>query len=221
MRCLPFLVMLFLFAVPATVPAETYQWTDAAGVKHFTDNPDAIPASYLNRVREIPSVHSDQKGISAPPPAVSAPSRAPSSPVEQSARKAQRADLGRERQKLQDSLATKRKELDQLRRKWTVAKGRTPAPKEIEEFEKKRAKGLVTDKDNPYIRRTPTPKEIEEFEKKRAKGPVSDKDNPYIIQGPFGMPGLAREAYYRKLDEVRQHEERIDRLRKELDALDR
>ena len=192
MRCLPFLVMLFLFAVPATVPAETYQWTDAAGVKHFTDNPDAIPASYLNRVRELPSVHSDQEGTSAPPPAVSAPSRAPSSPVEQSAREAQRADLGRELQKLQDGLTVKMKELDQLRRKWMLAKGRTPSAKEIAEFEKK-----------------------------RSQGKAGEKDNPYVNRNPLSTPGLAREAYYRKLDEVRQDEERIDRLRKELDALDR
>jgi hypothetical protein len=181
------MIILLLLAVPAAIPAETYQWTDAAGVKHFTDNPDTIPAKYLNHVRELPSAQPEQQGTAAPPPAVSVPPLSPSFPVEQGTLEARRANLGRELQKLQDGLPAKRMELDQLRRKWTKMKGRTP-----------------------------TPKEIAEFEQKKAKGPVSFADNPYLNKNPLGTPGRARETYFRKLDEVRQDEERIDRLRKEL-----
>lgn len=135
------------------------------------------------------------------------------------ARQAERDRLGKELQKLQEKLAAMEGELERLRRKSIFAKGRSPSRKEIEEYEKKRAKGPVSDNDNPYIRRTPTPKEIEEYEKKRAKGPVSDNDNPYLIKGPFGTPGLARETYYKKLDEFRMVEQQIDGLRKEINIL--
>ena len=148
--------MMFLFAVPAMVPADM-EW----------------------------------HGTAAPPPTDSGPVL-PSFPVEQSARETQRADLGRELQKLQDGLPAKKKALAQLRRKWTMVKGRAPSADEIAAFEKKRAQGKAVEKDNPYVNRN-----------------------------PLGTPGPAREAYYRKLDEVRQDEERIDRLRKELDAQDR
>lgn len=38
---------------PATAAAQIYQWTDAAGVVHYTTNPDSIPAQYLDEVRII------------------------------------------------------------------------------------------------------------------------------------------------------------------------
>jgi hypothetical protein len=192
MRCLPFLVMMFLLAVPATVPAETYQWTDAAGVKHFTDNSDTIPAKYRNRARALPLVQTEQRGSSALQPEGSVPALSPSSPIEQNALEARRAELGRDLQKLQDGLPAKRTELEQLRRKWTVIKGRTPSAEEIAEFEKK-----------------------------RAKGEAGEKDNPYINRNPLSTPGPAREAYFRKLDEIRTDEALVSQLRKELDALGR
>jgi hypothetical protein len=98
--------------------------------------------------------------------------------------------LDAELQKLQGSLPAKKNELDQLRRKWTKMKGRTP-----------------------------TPEEIAEFEKKLAKGQVSVKDNPYVNRSPLGAPGRAREAYYKKLDEIRADEARIGEIRKKLEAL--
>ena len=156
MRCLPFMFMLFLIAVPATVPADM-----------------------------------EQQETAVLTPAVSGPVL-PYAPLKQSALESQRADLGRELQKLQDSLPAKKKELALLRRKWTMVKGRVPSAEEIAAFEKK-----------------------------RAQGKAGEKDNPYVNRNPLSMPGPAREAYYRKLDEVRQDEERIARLRKELDAQDR
>jgi hypothetical protein len=98
--------------------------------------------------------------------------------------------LDAELQKLQESLPAKKNELDQLRRKWTRMKGRTPAPKEIAEFEKK-----------------------------LAKGQVSATDNPYVNKSSLGAPGLAREAYYKKLDEIKTDEALVGEIRKKLDAL--
>lgn len=106
------------------------------------------------------------------------------------ARQAERDRLGKELQKLQEKLAAMEGELERLRRKSIFAKGRSPSRKEIEEYEKK-----------------------------RAKGPVSYNDNPYLNKGPFGTPGLTRETYYKKLDEFRMVEQQIDGLRKEINIL--
>lgn len=38
---------------PASVRAQVYQWTDAAGVVHYTTNPDSIPGQHLDEVRII------------------------------------------------------------------------------------------------------------------------------------------------------------------------
>jgi hypothetical protein len=38
---------------PAPAVSQIYQWTDAAGVVHYTTNPDSIPAQHLDEVRII------------------------------------------------------------------------------------------------------------------------------------------------------------------------
>jgi predicted aspartyl protease len=38
---------------PAPAAPQVYQWTDAAGVVHYTTNPDSIPAQHLDEVRII------------------------------------------------------------------------------------------------------------------------------------------------------------------------
>lgn len=50
---------------------------------------------------------------------------------------------------LQDELSVKMEELVRLRRRWSASKGRIPTREEIEEFEKKRAKGEAKAEDNP------------------------------------------------------------------------
>jgi hypothetical protein len=97
------------------------------------------------------------------------------------------ADAQVELKALKESLPLKKKELARLHHKWTVAKGRVP-----------------------------TPEEIKDFEKKRAKGKVSFDDNPYVNKKPLSSPGLARQAYFKKLEEVRRDEERVRRLEQEL-----
>jgi hypothetical protein len=98
---------------------------------------------------------------------------------------AEYARLGQELQAVTEALADKKKELARLRHKWLVAKGRTPSAEELKEFEKKRAKGNTT-----------------------------VADNPYINKNPLSAPAYARTAYYKKLEEIRQDEERISRLEK-------
>jgi hypothetical protein len=98
--------------------------------------------------------------------------------------------VARELKSLQEGLAAQKAELAQLRHKWTVTKGRVP-----------------------------TEKELKDFEKKKAKGEAKPEDNPYFNKNPLSSPGRWREAYYRKLEEVRKDEERATRLERELDGL--
>jgi hypothetical protein len=91
---------------------------------------------------------------------------------------------------LRDGLAVKQAELDKLRHKWTVNKGRMP-----------------------------TAAEIKKFEEKRAKGPVTVEDNPFINKNPLSSPSRFRAAYFKKLAEINDDEVRVKMLEKELDAL--
>lgn len=98
-----------------------------------------------------------------------------------------RAKLAHELEALKDGLPAKKKELARLYHKWMVAKGRTP-----------------------------TEKELKEFEEKRAKGEATYEDNPYVNKKPLSNPAPARVAYYRKLEEVKKDEARIEQLEREL-----
>ncbi|MBI1848064.1 MAG: aspartyl protease family protein [Candidatus Rokubacteria bacterium] len=49
--------MMMLVACPAA--AQIYQWTDAAGVEHYTTDPARIPEAFRARVRELDSARSD------------------------------------------------------------------------------------------------------------------------------------------------------------------
>jgi hypothetical protein len=98
--------------------------------------------------------------------------------------------LAEELKKLQDGLPAKKKELARLHRKWVVVKGRMP-----------------------------TADELKKFEEKQADGEVKIEDNPYVNNNPLSSPGRHREAYYRKLYEIRNDEERIAALQDRLNAL--
>lgn len=102
------------------------------------------------------------------------------------------AALRGELRSVEARLQEKRSELARLRHRWVVAKGRVP-----------------------------TEKEMKEFEEKLAKGKADPLDNPYYNKNPLGTPAPARAAYFRKLEEVRQDEERLRRLREELGAGER
>lgn len=195
-RLLPFALLITL-STPVGALAGTYQWTDGAGVLHFTDNPEQIPAKYHDRVRELPSITKEKQESGSPDTAASpAPSSGVRAPLtgesERSAFRNEYDALTRELKKLQDALPGKKEELIRLHRKWTILKGKMPASDEIAAFEKKRAQGAV-----------------------------SVEDNPYVNKNPIISPALGREAYYRKLEEIRQDEERISRILQKLGSLER
>ena len=93
---------------------------------------------------------------------------------------------------LKNGLPAKKEELARLRRKWTLAKGRMPSAEEIKEFEEK-----------------------------RAEGEVKVEDNPYVNKSPLSSVGRHREAYFKKLNEIRSDEARIIRLKEEIAGLNR
>lgn len=176
----------FLLALSMSTLAQaaTYQWQDEQGVTHLTDNSDSIPARYLNRTKELPSAPGQ---VARETPAAS-PAAAPAASSSSATTGANGATTpSGELQSIKQALPAKKQELARLYRKWSIAKGRTPTAKEVEEFEKKRAKGKAT------------------FE-----------DNPYINKNPLSTPGVARLAYHKKLEEVRKDEERIRQLELDL-----
>lgn len=197
MRHTSLAVLLLVLWVPVISAASAYQWRDDQGVMHFTDDSDKIPERYLKRAKEIGSLRIDPKpgptaapvvGTTAPAAAAQAVQGAAPSPASNVASAGQ-AGISAELQGLREGLEAKRKELDRLHHKWSVAKGRTPSKDEVEEFEKKRAKGKATYKDNPYVNKK-----------------------------PLSSPAPARNAYYKKLDEIRNDEERVRQLELELKA---
>jgi len=110
--------------------------------------------------------------------------------LEENGQNAKYQSLVKELNTLLDGLAVKEAELDKLRHKWTVNKGRMP-----------------------------TAEEIKTFEEKRAKGPVTVEDNPYINKNPLSSPSRFRAAYFKKLAEINDDKVRARQLEKELDAL--
>ena len=181
----------FLLALSTSTLAQaaTYQWQDEQGVTHLTDNSDSIPARYLNRTKELPSAPGQvaRETPAASPAAATAASSSSATTGATGATSGQHGIPSGELQSIKQALPAKKQDLARLYRKWSVAKGRTPTKKEVEEFEKKRAKGKAT------------------FE-----------DNPYITQNPLATPGVARLAYHKKLEEVRKDEERIRQLELDL-----
>jgi hypothetical protein len=100
--------------------------------------------------------------------------------------------LASELRTLEAALPDKKKELVRLRHRWVVGKGRMPNAEEVKKFEEKQAEGKAT-----Y------------------------KDNPYVNNNPLSTPGMKRQAYLRKVEEIRRDEERIEKLREEMKRLKR
>ena len=53
MKLILLFLALLLMSFPPVVRAAFYQWVDAAGVTHFTDNPDQIPSRYRKRAKKL------------------------------------------------------------------------------------------------------------------------------------------------------------------------
>lgn len=201
------LLMVFSYLAPPVVHPSAYRWVDDKGVTHFTDNSDNIPARYLKRAGELPSVSSEkspaadatishsapgphfpQTAQTAPAASAAATGAVPTAPPPRDP--AERGRLATELKEVREELAVKRKELERLRHKWTVVKGRTPSEEELKEFEKKKREGKATYKDNPYVNKS-----------------------------PLSSPARARSAYFQKLEEVRKDEERARQLERELQEI--
>lgn len=192
MRHILLTALLLALLAPPLARASTYQWRDDNGVTHFTDDPDSIPARFVNRAKELASVRSETKPAPQAPAGPGTATLAPTAiePTAAEVDSSDKAQLSRELKGLQESLAAKKKELARLYHKWSVAKGRTP-----------------------------TKEEIAEFEKKRAAGKATFKDNPYVSKNPLATPAPARLAYFRKLEEVRKDEEKVSKLEQKLQGL--
>lgn len=186
MRPIAAIAVIFALSLSASAEAAMYKWQDDKGVLHFTDDSDKISARYQSRAREVARTPGEVEKQKMAEKAASQPAQ-PAAVVQSPAEAAPSDGGAEELQALKQALAQKRTELGKLRHKWVVAKGRNPSRKEIEEFEKKRAKGEA---------------ELE--------------DNPYISKNPLSRPGPARVAYYKKLEEIKKDEERIRALESEL-----
>lgn len=125
MRYLVF-VVLTIIAV-STAYAATYQWVDSAGVTHFTDDPDRVPAKYRSRARERESVKSEETS-NAPAPQTAPVAENPAAPVQRDVygghdeswwRSAFR-DLRQEQKALQDKLPEKREQLVAIHRRRVI-----------------------------------------------------------------------------------------------------
>lgn len=116
------LVFLLLLQINAPLAqAAFYQWSDANGVLHFTDDHNKIPMKYRKQARKL-----DLSGEPAPARPVLQPQASPqlsASPPEGQSEKWWRehfAALRGELQALQDGLQAKQEKLTQLRRKRTI-----------------------------------------------------------------------------------------------------
>ncbi len=120
------LLLLTIVAVSA-VQAETYEWVDRAGVTHFTDDPDRVPAKYRGRVKERESTKSEE--VRTAPVEQRAPA------AEKAAAPAQRElygghdeawwrtafrSLRNEQKSLQDGLPAKRDQLAAIHRRRVI-----------------------------------------------------------------------------------------------------
>jgi len=126
------LIMLAPFVLASAGEATTYEWTDDAGVVHFTDDQGNIPAKFQKKVKEL-NIGSDENVIS---PAAPAPQNTPpeaSSPSREADLyggfgerywRARFATLRGEIKSLEDSLPAKKDDFDKLRHK-RVVYGRT------------------------------------------------------------------------------------------------
>jgi len=125
------LIVLAPFVLMPTGEAATYEWTDDAGVVHFTDDQGKIPAKFQKRVKEL---NISDETVNPPPAAApESPPPAVSLPEKGAARyggfgeahwRSKFAPLRKEIKSLEESLPAMKDDLDKLRRK-RVVYGRT------------------------------------------------------------------------------------------------
>jgi hypothetical protein len=123
-RALLVLVVLLQLSAPSA-QAAIYQWIDAKGVTHFTDNPDKIPKAYQKKARRLElSEEPAHSRVSAPEPQ-SAPTGVNPQALEYGGHNEQWwrgrfSALRDELKRLQDGLPAKQALLVELRRKRVI-----------------------------------------------------------------------------------------------------
>jgi len=127
MKYILLFVSILYLAHPGQGQAAFYQWLDAQGVTHFTDNPERIPAKYRSHVKELQLA---DEPAQAPAPQTQAPAQvAAPRPVPHAVEygghgegwwRSRYASLRQELKGLEDGLAGKQARLSELRRKRVV-----------------------------------------------------------------------------------------------------
>jgi hypothetical protein len=121
-------IVLLLPLYPSASDAAFYQWVDAAGVTHFTDNPDKIPTKFRKRAK-ILKLSEEPSGVSPANPQPAAPAAVPKAGTPQPRDfgghpelwwRGRYADLRGKLKALQSGLADKRTKLVELRRKRVI-----------------------------------------------------------------------------------------------------
>lgn len=121
---LPVLLLLLQVAVPFA-QAAFYQWTDAQGVVHFTDDPDKIPPKYQKKARRLNIPDQPAPAPKEPPAPQASPQVSPPKEVIPDGKgeewwRERYAKFRGELKTLEDGLAQKQTELVQLKRKRTI-----------------------------------------------------------------------------------------------------
>lgn len=115
-------LLLLSLLVPSLARAAFYQWTDAQGVVHFTDNRNNIPKQYRDKAHRVDVTDSAPVVVSPRGESVSSPAPAATMPGGHDQRwwqdrfKALRTEL----KALQDQRAGLEQQLIELRRKRTI-----------------------------------------------------------------------------------------------------
>ena len=122
-------IIVFMLSVGAfsVASATTYEWVDKAGVVHFTDAPDNIPADYRDKAVQRDSIDENRLSIvpTGPGPEKVAPSGQDQGTVLYGNQdvawwRNRYATLDKEMTQLREGLPAKQDELAKLHKRWVV-----------------------------------------------------------------------------------------------------
>lgn len=176
--------------------ATVYEWSDRQGVVHMTDDPDKVPAAYRNSVK--------QREIDTTGDLNVMPSTGKTLPSPQTTNdlkgghdeawwRTRFTTMRRELAGLKENLPGKKDELEKLHRQYVISLGRSPKPGETG--------------DSRFFKSPKT-----------GKTEVTPEDT--LTPNPLSYVAGKRLAYYDMLSQIKNDEERIVELEKELDALE-
>jgi len=119
------LLLVLLLAAASDARGAIYEWTDADGVVHFTDNHGSIPAGYRKKARKVenteePAVAFPASGMPQPVPQTVGPSQSSTGGHDEGWWRRSFSSLRFEAKALQDGLPAKQAKLAELRRKHAI-----------------------------------------------------------------------------------------------------